>query len=238
MAGVQDYWEFFDDFLGAGTFGTAASENDPWVVSDTSAAGTPTYTRLDHGETAGVFRPGVARLLFDSTNEAQNVCLHFGNALAFDIDSVKGWECGFRLVPGGTLKDAATTLAIGLTGDRNDAIDSVANAALFRLASASASNAVVVESDDGTNNNDDVATGVTLADDTWYKAKLDFSNGKSDVRFFLGQAGGALGRVASTTTFDMSNYSAGLQPFFQIQKTADTNTDAVEIDYVKVWGTR
>ena len=45
----------------------------------------------------------------------------------------------------------------------------------------------------------------------------------------------SLTRVAATTTFDMSNHTGGLQPFIQIQKTADTNTDTIEIDYVQVF---
>ena len=36
----------------------------------------------------------------------------------------------------------------------------------------------------------------------------------------------------------MSNYTGSLQPVIQLQKTADTNTDGVTVDYVKVWGTR
>lgn len=236
MAGIQDFWEFVDDFIGAGTFVTSAGL-DPWVITDTSSAGTPTYTRLDHGETSGAFAPGVAQLAFDSQTEAQNVCLSFGDKLAFDINKVRGFECRLRLVPAGTLKDAATTLAWGLTGDRNDAIDSIAVASLFRLASGSAVNTVVVESDDTVINNDDVATGLSLADSTWTKFKIDYSD-LSDVKYFMDDTGGTMRRVAAATTFDMSNYAAGLQPFFQIQKTSDSNTDAVQIDYVKIWGVR
>lgn len=235
MAGIQDYWEYCDDFLGGGTFGTSASENDPWVITDTSSAGTPTYTRLDHGESAGTFAPGVAKLAFDSQAEAQNVCLSWGDKLAFDANSIRAFEC--RVRQSQATKDAATTLAFGLTGDRNDAIDSIAKALLFRLASGSADNSVVVESDDGTNDNDDKATGQTLSN-SWKRFKIDFSNGLSDVRFFMDDDNGALVRVAASTTFDFSNHTGALQPFFQIQKTSDNNTDAVEIDYLKIWGVR
>lgn len=235
MAGIQDYWEFCDDFLGAGTFGTSASENDPWLVDDTSAAGTPTYERVDHGESAGDYAPGVAKLQFASNSEVENLCLHFGDKLCFDIDKIKGFEC--RVRQGQATKDAATTLALGLAGDRNDDIDTMAIGALFRLSSGSADNSVVVESDDGTNNNDDKSTGQTLSN-SWKRFKIDFSNGKSDVRFFMEDDNGSLVRVAASTTFDMSNHSGGLQPIFQLQKTADANTDSVEIDYVKVWGVR
>lgn len=234
---IRNEWEFYDDFLGAGTFVTTAGL-DPWVVTDTSSSGTPTYTRLDHGETAGVFRPGVARLLFDNTSEIQNVCLSFGDKLAFDINTLRGVAFGLRFVATtGSVKDTATTLAWGVTGDRNDAIDSITIAALFRLASGSAVQTVVVESDDNVTNNDDVDAGFSLTDNTWADFYIDFSN-RSNVKFYAGLSTSALNRVATGTTFDMSGYSAGLQPFVQIQKTADTNTDAVEIDYFRAWGVR
>lgn len=237
MAGVQNYWEFFDDFIGGGTF-SASATTDPWVITDTSSSGTPTYTRLDHGESSGTYRPGVARLLFDNTSEVQNVCLSFGDKLAFDINSLRGFECSLRFVATtGSAKDSATTLAWGLTGDRNDAIDSIAVASIFRLASGSASNVVVIESDDTVTNNDDVATGFTLTDTVWATFKIDFGN-LADVKYYAGLSTGSLARVGGATTMDMSSYAAGLQPFFQLQKTADTNTDAVEIDYVRIWGVR
>lgn len=237
MAGMQDFWEFKDDFIGGGTFGTAG-QGDPWVITDTSSAGTPLYTRVDHGETAGAFRPGVAKLVFDSQAEAQNVCLSFGDKLAFDINKVQGFECGCRFVAGaGGAKDTTTTVAWGLTGDRNDAIDSIAIAAIFRLASTSAVLPVVIENDDATNTNDDVATGFSMVDTTWCKFKIDFQD-LNDVKYYAGLATGSLARVGAATTMKMSAYSAGLQPFFQIQKTSDTNVDAFEIDYVRVWGVR
>lgn len=238
MAGIQDFWVFEDDFIGGGTFATSAGAYDPWVITDTSSAGTPLYTRLDHGETSGTFRPGVARLVFDSTSEAQNVCLSFGDKLAFDINSVRGFECGARFVAGaGGVKDTTITVAWGLTGDRNDAIDSIAIAAIFRLASTGATLPVVIENDDATNTNDDVATGFSMVDTTWCKFKIDFSN-LDDVKYYAGLASGGLARVGAATTMKMSAYAAGLQPFFQIQKTADTTVDRFEIDYVKVWGVR
>ena len=87
---------------------------------------------------------------------------------------------------------------------------------------------MVVESDDGTVDNDDVATGQSLVN-AYKKFVISFAAGKSDVRFYVDGV-----RVAASTTFDMSNYSGGLQPLIQLQKTADANTDSVVIDYVKV----
>jgi hypothetical protein len=75
---------------------------------------------------------------------------------------------------------------------------------------------------------DDIATGVSLVA-TYKKFYIDFTGGKSNVKFYVDGA-----RVAASTTFDMSNYSAGLQPYVQHQKTADTNTDSVVIDYINI----
>jgi hypothetical protein len=236
MAGIQDYWCFEDDFIGGGTFGTSAGV-DPWVATITGT--TPTVTRIDLSETAGAYRPGVAQLVFAGT-EIQNVCLSFGNKLAFDINKTRGFECGLRYVAeAASKKDTTTTMAWGLTGDRNDAIDSIAIASIFRLAGAAdiAAQPVVVENDDATNTNDDVATGLTMTDSLWYKFKIDLSN-LDDVKMFGGLAAGEMIRLAPSTTLKMSSYGGGLQPFFQIQKTSDANTDALQIDYVRVWGVR
>lgn len=234
MAGKQDFWEFFDDFWGS-TFVAAPTENNPWDIADTSSGGAPTYVYRDHGETTGAFAPGEARLTLEATSEVQNVCLSFGDRLAFDINSIMGAE--FRVSMGQAALDSTTMIAVGLAGDRNDAIDTIANQLLFRAIGADSTTAVVVESDDGTNNKDDVATGQTLVN-AYKRLKIDFSQGLSDVRFFMDDGNGTLGRVGGATTFDVSNYTAGLQPFIQIQKTADTNTDALHLDYVHIWGTR
>lgn len=236
MSGIQDFWCFEDDFLGGGTITTVGL--DPWVITDTSSSGTPTYVRVDHSETAGVYRPGVAKLTLESTGEAQNVCLSWGNKLAFDINTLRGFECGLRFVATtGGVKDSTTTVAFGVTGDRDDTIDSIAVASIFRLASASGSNVMVVESDDTVTNNDDKATGFTLTDTVWGKFKIDFSQ-RDNVKYYAGLSTGQLARVAADTTFDMSDYGGGLQPFFQLQKASDVNTDSIEIDYVRVWGVR
>lgn len=213
MAGIQDFQEFCDDFNGVvATLPASADPASAWLVDDTSAAGTPTYTK---GTSEAV-------LTLASNNEIENVCLHFGDALDFDIDDIIRME--FRAKTMATL-DSATTIVMGLGSARNDNPDSVAANAFFKLAG---SNVVVVESDDSVRDNDDVATGVSLAA-AYKKFVIDFSGGKSNVKFYIDGV-----RVAAGTTFDMSGYSAGLQPIFQLQKTQDTNVDALTIDYVKI----
>lgn len=218
MAGIQDFVEFCEDFLGPQTLTASPAGSDVWDIADTSSAGTPTYT------VGGI--NGEATLAFDNTSEIQNVCLFQSDKLNYDIDKLIDIE--FRIKMGQASVDNTTSLAFGLSSARNDAIDSIAEAALFRVVGADSTTALVVESDDGTNNNDDVATGTTLIN-VYKRFVISFAAGTSDVRFYVDGV-----RVASSTTFDMSNYTAGLQPIVQIQKTADTNTDSVVIDYIKI----
>lgn len=214
MAGIQDEVVFCEDFLGPQTLTASPAGSDVWDIADTSSAGTPTYT------VGGI--NGEATLAFDAQSEIQNVCLYQSDALNYDIDLLKNVEFSLKVTAS---LDAATQIAWGMASARNDAIDSIAAAALFRIIG---NNTVVVESDDSVNNNDDVATGTTVVA-AYKKFVIDFSGGTANVKFYIDGA-----RVASSTTFDMSNYTAGLQPMVQLQKTADTNVDSVTIDYVKI----
>jgi hypothetical protein len=213
MAGIQDFQEFCDDFNGTvATLPASADPATPWLVDDTSSSGTPTYTT---GTSEAV-------LTLASTTEVENVCLHFGDSLDFDIDLLQRVEMRVKTVA--TL-DSATSVAFGMASARNDAIDSIASHASFRLIG---SNSVVVESDDSVTDKDDISTGASLVA-TYKRFVIDFTGGKSDVKFYIDGA-----RVAASTTFDMSGYSAGLQPYVQIQKTSDANTDSVTVDYVYI----
>lgn len=222
MTAKADLVEYFDDFLGHGELPNAQSDSD-WLVDDTSSSGTPTYVKGGVG--------GEATLTLAATSEIENVCLHHGDDLNFDIDQLDSVE--FRVKGSQAALDAATQLAFGLCSARNDAIDSIGEQCCFRVIGADDTTAVVVETDDGTVNNDDVATGQVL-EDSYKRFVIDFSGGKSNVKFYMDNGSGLLTRVAPSTTFDMSNYAGGLQPFVQLQKTADTNTDGVVIDYVHI----
>lgn len=204
----------------------AAGVGSPFVKADTSAAGTPTV----QGVTGG----GI-RLKHSSTAEVQNLCLYMGDVLPFDIDEIIKVEMVVKCT---AALDASSSLAFGLAGARNDAIDNIAQAALFRCIG---NNNVVCETDDGTNDNNDIATGQTLVA-TYKRFVIDFTERrttqeppslslgrKSNVTFYMGNAYGSLARVAEGTRFDMSNYSGGLQLFAQLQKTANANEDEMTI---------
>lgn len=216
-------------FRGEQAIAAAASgAGNPWVKADTSSAGSPTVAGLNGGG---------LRLLLASTTEVENLCVYFGDVLSFDIDEIVSAEFAVKTVA--TL-DSATSLAFGLCSARNDAIDSLAAHASFRCIG---DNNVVVETDDGTNDNDDVATGLTLST-SWKRFKIDFASRnstfeppsvskgrKSNIEFYGANDNGSLRRVASGARFDMSNYSSGLQPYFQLQKTSDANTDNLDALY-------
>jgi hypothetical protein len=218
---ITNFFEWFVDFFGHSVFTGTAGDNAPMVIADTSDSGTPTYASVDGSAT------GEIAIDMDNTNEVQNVCLYQNDILQFDIDKILEFEIRLKLNQASL--DAASSLAFGLTSDRNDAIDSISEAALFRLIG---DNSILVESDDGTLNNDDVSTGKTLTN-AYQTFLISFATGTSDVKFFVnGQP------VATSTTFNMSNYTGSLQAFVQLQKTADTNTDGVTIDYIRVHGRR
>ena len=123
---------------------------------------------------------------------------------------------------------SGSTLTFGVGSARADDADAVAAHASFKMVGADSTTAVVCESDDGTTDLDDKATGATLGT-TYKRFVIDFTGGKSDVKFYIDGV-----RVASSTTFDMSGYSAGLQPIIQLSKAANTNVDSVSVDYVKI----
>ena len=217
MAGIQDFCVFEDDFLGGGTFSTAG-QGVPWAIADTSAAGTPTYAVVTPSAV------GEVALTLASTSEVENVCLSFGDKLCFDIDNLQRFETRLK-VTGCT---TGTTISWGLGSARNDTPASMTALALFTMTGATSTTAVTVETDDNVTDTAPVTSGQTLAT-AYKKFVIDFTGGTNNVKFYIDGI-----RVAASTTFLMGGYTGSLQPFFQIQKAANTNVDAITIDYVKL----
>lgn len=203
--------EFFDR---AQTFSATPGHNG-WAIADTSAAGAPTYVNQDGG--------GV-KLTAAATSEAENVCLYQGDVLPHDINDIQSIEF-YAKVAG---IDAVTTLVMGLGSARNDTPDSVATLAWFRMEGSASTTLVVVETDDGTTDNDDKATGQSLAA-VYKKFVIDFTYGLTDVRFYIDDQ-----RVAASTRFDMSAATGKVQPIFQIQKASGTGVPSVTVGPLKV----
>lgn len=218
MAGLKDFVPYEDDFIGpAVSFPTSANIASPWVYSITGAA---TAQRNNNRKV----------LTLTSASQIQILGGAHGDALGFDIDDVQRVEMRAKI--GASSFTSGSILVFGVGSARNDTLDSVTAHAWFRMEGANSTSQVYVETDDDVRNNDDVATGVTLGT-TYKEFVIDFTGGKSNVRFSINSV-----PVATTTTFDMSGYSAGLQPIVQLQKAANTNVDVFELDYIKFVGKR
>lgn len=217
---VADRFAFRGNIQPAET-GTASPV--PWRKKTTKTAGSPGVTGVADG----------IKLALDTANEVQNLCLYFDDVLTYDIDQIETIEFVAK-VGGAAISNS--TVVFGVASARNDNPDSIAAHALFRL---DGSLALKCESDDGVTDNDDVSAGLTLTSDEWTRFVIDFASGtktvepgpskggKADVRFFAGAS--ALRRVAENTSFDMSGYSAGLQPIVQISKTSSADDVSITI---------
>jgi len=164
-----------------------------------------------------------------ANSEAEDAVLYHGDNRTFDVGNGLIFETrvNMAVAPG-----TGVTAVFGMAGDHNLDKDTVAEAAWFRF---QASMACLVETDDTTNNNDDVATGHTAVAGTYDIYRIDFTE-IADVKFFINGA-----RVASGTTFDMSNLTAAeqqMQPYFSLDKATGTGLGDINIDYVKIWQNR
>jgi len=213
MAGIQDFKEYVDDFIGASVaLPTSANIATPWVTALTGGA--------THVRNASEL---IATLT--ATNEAQIVGVAHADALSFNIDNMLSFEARFRI--SAATFTSGSILAVGVGSARNNTLDSVTAHAWFRMTGATSTTQIYVETDDDVRDNNMIATGQTLKD-VYKKFHIDFSN-KADVKFYIDGI-----RVAAATRFDMSAYAGGFQPIIQLQKAANTNVDAMRVDYVRI----
>ena len=217
MAGIQDMVIYEDDFIGGSTFGTAA-QGHAWVRT---VATNGTVVGLTN--TAG----GAIRFATGAIDETSRVDIAHGDILGFAAADLDKFEARVKTVA--TL-GANVSFGFGMQSARNNDLDATTTHAQFRVIG---NNNVVVETDDDVRNNDDVATGTTLVA-TFKKFVIDFSAGLSNVKFYIDGA-----RVAAGTTFDMSAASDKfLQPFFLLQKAGSTQSNTVDLDYIRVTSRR
>lgn len=217
----RDHILFVDNFDRAQVYSTTPGHNG-WTIKDTSSGGTPTYLNVTEDG-------GAAKLTLDNTSEAQIVTLFQNDVLMLDLATLQTFEAVVKVAG----IDAVTTLVVGLASAQNDTPDTVAVNAWFRLQGSASLTAIVVETDDGTTDNDDKATGKSFGSG-YHNLKIDFTCSVAaatpaalkNIKFIVdGQ------RVAETVTFDMSAISAGqnVQPFIQLQKASGTGTPSVTI---------
>ena len=211
--------QFVEDFLGSaggGPFDGSAI----WNVVDVGDATEAIVADSSNGQFL---------LHLAATNEAEDAVLYHGDNKTFDVGNGLIFEArvNMAVAPG-----VGVCAVFGMCGDHNLDKDTVTEAAWFRF---DASLVCKVETDDTTNNNDDIATGHTAVAGTYDIYRIDFTD-LTDVKFYINGT-----RVASGTTFDMSNLTAGeqqMQPYFSLDKTSGTGLGDINIDYVKIFSNR
>jgi len=216
---------FEDDFEGT-VIRTTAAGVAGWTVKDTSAVGVALPAIL-------VNQPGgVVRLLLDAQSEKQESGLYLGDALNFNIDKGPIFECRVNVA---VLPTGQAEVYFGLANAYVEGPIAEADAgptvhAFFCLDGAGA---VTVHTDDTSNDNDAVATGVTAVAGTYNIFRIDMTTPAS-VKFYIDGVG-----VATGTTFDMSTgTNVVLQPFLMAHKEAGTGLGTADVDYVRVWSPR
>lgn len=214
MPEYRDVVKWVDRFDRAQTLSTTPGMNG-WTLKDNSSAGAPTFSAVDGGG---------LKLTLASNSEEEVVTAYHGDVETFDIDDLQRVE--FLAKVAGV--DSVTTIVFGMADAQSDTEDSIATNVWFRMQGSASTTAVVVESDDGTTDYDDKATGVTLSS-TLKKFVIDFTNGKADIRFFIDGV-----RVAATTTFTLNGYTGQLQPFIQLHKASGTGVPSITIRKVTI----
>ncbi len=194
----------------------------PWTLTDTSSGGTPTI--VQSGDAHG----GAIEMKHASTSEAEVIGIDFGDELLFDIDKLMSFQCRFRM----PTISAVDELIVGMISNHNDTIASLTEGAWISVDGAQN---IDCESDDGTNRNDDDDSDEDLGNDVWCWVAIDFRKLR-DVKFYLDVLGnGELIRVLEgDPTFDLSNYSSGLQPSIFLIKDSGATQINVDVDVVDI----
>lgn len=176
---------------------------------------------------------------------AGHVQLSFDDILAYDIDLLHSVSFLFEV---NRIPPAGCQLAFGVANAFADTVSDVDNitvAALFKQVGGSA--ALLVETDDTTASTEknDIASGHNLRAAKQSFVAIDFAadvvaavppaknkTGKSNIHFYASNSHGRLERAAGNESFDMSAYSAGLQPFCIL--TTDGTDDSNGVVTVKI----
>lgn len=204
--------EFADDFLAT----TLAS---PWGTRDTAGA-------TEGFVTDGAL--GIYQLALTSANEVQLAGLDFADHRPFVLNRNLMFEARVRFP---VLPTGSVVACIGLCGDHNAAVNTVAESIWFRL---DGSGAITVESDDTVNETSLVATSVTVVANEWATLRIECES-TSAIRFYINGS-----RVASGTAFNMSQVAAlALQPVARIGKeSAAATVGTLDVGYIRCWQSR
>ena len=210
-----------DDFLGK-----ALETVVKWTTKDTSAVGSTTPALVADGAS------GILTCMLDATNEKQESGLYGNDDRNLVLN--QGLIAEFRIRPA-VLPTGQAELYFGLAGNyvEGPIAEADAGPAEHILFCFDGSGAIKIFTDDTANDNNAVATGVTLLASEWAVCRIDCAD-PANVLFFINGE-----RVASSTTFNMSTVAAlALQLFIMAHKETGTGLGTLYVDYVRIWQNR
>lgn len=206
-----------EDFLGQALDTT----NGPFAFRDTAGG----------AETIVADAPnGVLRLALAATNEAELAGIDQADQRCFVLNQNLVFEARVKL---SVLPTTGTVACIGVCGDHNAAVNTVAESFWFRLDGATGG-LITVECDDGTTETSKVTTGVTVTTADWVILRIDCSDPTS-IKFFINGD-----QVAASTTFSGNAVpTLALQMVARIGKEAiGTSVGSLDVDYLSAWQNR
>jgi len=213
--------QYYDDFNGVAG-GQVFDGTYAWNVLDVGALATALIV-ADSGN--GQFLLHIA-----TTDEPEDAVLYQPGNKTFDVSNGLIFEARINMAvaPGVGVRGVA-----GMCGVHDLDKDTLVNSAWFKW---NGSMATLCETDDNDEDNNNVATGVTAVAGTYNIYRIDFTT-LADVKFFIDGV-----RVASGTTFDMSDLSTAhqkMQPYFSLDKAGGlASLGDMNIDYVKILSNR
>lgn len=231
------YVHVFEDFVGSfaaldnGSRATDGSEpTGPWVTTQTETTGDAVIHALVADADDGHFKLG-----FSADSEEQASVLYWGDEANIPGDKDPVVIFRLKIDCAGAAVDAATEIAWGICDAQNNDINAATHQASFSIDGANLT--LLVNSDDNSAPDADNDTSVTLVKGTFYEFMIDCAD-PADVQFkYRATLGGAWTTLLDGTAFPISG-AANFQPFVQLHKAADTNEDAVTVDYIEAYWAR
>lgn len=200
---------------------TVAAGVKGWTVKDTSVAGNA-LPIIVANQAMGV----VSLHLDGGSDEKEESGLYVADALNFNLDKGPIIEIIAAVAVTPTLQ---TELYFGLANAyvEGPIAEADAGPTIHAFFCFDGSLACKIFTDDTSNDNDAVATGITVVEGAYHIFKIDMTT-ISDVLFFIDGA-----RVGSATTFDMSTGSnVVVQPFLMAHKEIGLGVGTLYVDKV------
>ena len=215
----------YDDFLGYDVaktdgqyFNLGSTADSFWTIAATGVGGPGTVQKALSNVT----------LHLEADDETEDAGI-YSNTLTFNIDNGPVFEARIDVA---VLPTLAAEVHIGFQGEAHVADDQVGagdDIDLHAFFVLDGSGAIVIYTDDGAEDNDAVATGITAVPGTYNVFRIDCTD-PENVLFYIDGV-----RVATGTTFDLSDGTMMMMPNIMVTKADSAGLCDVKIDYVRVW---